>query len=173
MRAERARRVGAGFTLLEVLGAVVVIGVSFTLLARANIQALRAENVARRQLEASLLADRALAEIEAGLLTGSAPGVGNDERQEGGFVVRVAVEPLELGLDPLPERAPAAFGSNDGGPTLLAAPGRAEGSPLRLVRIEVAWPHAGAELAVLRETFVFDQSAVQSILETLVAEERP
>ena len=103
---------------------------------------------------------------------GTAPPVGEDEREDGVFTVRIAVEPLALELDPLPERAPTAFEGSSGGATLLVAPERAGGSPLRLVRIQVAWPQAGSELSVLRETFVFDQSAVQSTLDTLADEEQ-
>ena len=77
----------AAFTLLEVLAAAAVVGAAFTVLAQINIQGLRAEGTAMRRLEASLLADRVLSDMEAQLMMGVAPQVGRDEREMEGFWV--------------------------------------------------------------------------------------
>jgi len=160
----------AGFTLLEVLGAVAIIGLAFTLLARANIEGLRAEGTARRQLEASLLADRTLAGLEAQLQDGVVPELGSREDLVEGYRVEVEVTPLEVDLPPLPEPVPEGFGEEDTGPSLLdpgaggAPGGRNAPALLRRVRVEVAWAEGAAERSVLRETLVFDVAGAQALL---------
>lgn len=159
----RARRAG-GFTLLEVLGAVLVIGVAFTLLAAANIEGLRAEGVARRELEASLVADRTLARIEADLVAGTVPQMGVEQEESDGYRVRVEVTPLQVGLPPLPPEAPPELADEPGAPSLLVSPGGGTPTPLRHVEIRVTWDDGSFEHSVERETFVFDVAAAQSLL---------
>ncbi len=162
------RGTSRGFTLLEVLGAVAIIGVAFTLLARANIEALRAEGTARRQLAASLVADRSLAELEAGVLAGAPPAVGRRDQEVDGFAVAIDVQPMDFVLPPLPEGVVSGFEATTPANTLLpdARSGR-ETTPLRHVRIEVTWEDLGGPRSVLRETFVFDTSAVEATLTSL------
>jgi len=166
----------AGFTLLEVLGAVAIIGVAFTLLARANIEGLRAEGIARRQLEASLLADRTLAGLEAQLQDGVVPDLGSREDLVEGYRVEVEVTPLEIDLPPLTEPVPEGFGEEDSGPSLLAPAaggtpgGRGAPALLRRVRVEVAWSEGVSERSVLRETLVFDVAGAQALLGPLQQE---
>lgn len=156
-----------GFTLLEVLGAVLVIGVAFTLLAGANIEGLRAEGVARRELEASLLADRTLARIEADLVNGTVPEIDVREEEVDGYRVRVEVTPLQVGLPPLPPEAPPDFADEPGAPSLLVAPGGGTPSPLRHVQIQVVWDDGSFERSVERETFAFDVAGAQALLGSL------
>jgi len=153
-----------GFTLLEVLGAVAILGVSFTLLARANIEGLRAEGIARRQLEASLLADRTLAGIETDLENGTVPEIGSREDRVEGYRVEVEVTPLEVSLPPLPEPVPPGFERDSSDPSLLTPARRGAPALLRRVRIEVAWDEGPSERSVLRETFAFDLVGAQSLL---------
>jgi len=165
-------RAEPGFTLLEVLAAVLVVGMTFTVLAGANIDGLRAEGLAARRLEASLLADRTLAGIEAGLGAGAAPPVGTSESELDGFRVRVEVTPYELAPEPLPgepAQPPAGAGADE--PTLLAAPGSGAVTPLRRVAIQVLWDDGVAEHAVRRDSVVFDGVSVASLLEGIGAEE--
>jgi prepilin-type N-terminal cleavage/methylation domain-containing protein len=172
----------AGFTLLEVLAAVAVIGLTFTLLARANIEGLRAEGVAERKLEASLLADRllVLAELESQLAAGTAPPVGRSEREDQGFRVLLDVTPLELSL-PQPAGQPVpgsmqgrALGpSESAGPSLLAAPGTNTPTLLRRVHLEVAWFDGISEESVRRDTIVFDAVQAAPLLEGLAAAGAP
>jgi len=164
LRPRRPRGGAAGFTLLEVLGAVAIIGVAFTLLARANIEGLRAEGTAHRQLEASLLADRTLALLEAQLQDGTAPELGSREDLVEGYRVEVEVTPLEVDLPPLAEPVPPGFAGEDSGPSLLAPADRGAPALLRRVRIEVAWAEGTAERSVLRETLVFDVAGAQQLL---------
>ncbi len=162
----RALRRFPGFTLLEVLAAVLVIGISFTLVARANIEGLRAEGIAMRRLEASLLADRALAELESQLVIGTAPQVGRDEREVGDYRIEIEIAPLEIALAPLPPELgeAASLADRPGVPSLLTAPQQGGVTPLRHVRVAVVWNDGTGEDRVVRDTFLFDAESVSSFL---------
>jgi prepilin-type N-terminal cleavage/methylation domain-containing protein len=162
-------RARAGFTLLEVLAAVLVVGMVFPILARMNIQGLRAEGNSARRLEASLIADQAVAEIEIQLASGSAPQVGQDEREREEFRIRVEVTPLEFTLAALPEELAATPrpGDEAQGNSLLATPDSGRVTPLRHVHIAVAWQDGVFEESVVRDTFVFDAASVSGTLEGL------
>jgi hypothetical protein len=173
--AARAKR--AAFTLLEVLGAVVVVGLVFVALARASIQALRAEGDAARRLEASLLADRLLGEIEQQSWLGTAPEVGTQESEEAGFSVVVDVQPYTL-LDAIPPRETTRqiqrdTNAEDGrrtvvqGATLIGEQRRGSDPPLRSVTVSVRWVDGVQEREVRRSTFALDLTSVQADLEAL------
>ena len=55
--ARRLEPARGGFTLIEVLAAVALLGILYAVLARVAIEGLRAEGDSERRLEASLLAD--------------------------------------------------------------------------------------------------------------------
>src|SRR5262247_3649626 len=82
----------AGLTLLEVLGAVALLAILYTVLAKNAIEGLRSEGESRRRLEASLLADERLAEIELKLASGASPPTGHDEEEREGFRVVTEVK---------------------------------------------------------------------------------
>jgi prepilin-type N-terminal cleavage/methylation domain-containing protein len=165
-------RASRGFTLLEVLAAVAVLGLVFTSLAAWNIDGLRAEGRAQRRLEASLVADQVVAELEAALAAGTPPEVGRLEREVAGHAVLLEVEKLELALDD-PPRPPGALPDSEildgepAGPTLLAPPGSRRDTPLRLVRVSVAYGSEEAPEHVRRETFAWDAEAVASLTQGL------
>lgn len=163
------RSANPGFTLLEVLAAVAVIGVAFTSLAAWNIEGLRAESLAHGRLEASIVADYVLSELEAELAAGAVPPVGRVEREQDGHAVLLEVEPLPLALEPLPATngRPATAPGAAARPTLLAAPGSRAQTPLRLVRISVSIGDAETGDHVVRETFAFDAASVASLLDGL------
>lgn len=167
--AERRPRRG-GFTLLEVLAAVVVVGLTFALLARWNIEGLRAESRAEWRLQASLVADRVLAEMEAAHLAGTPPQVGEQRRTVDGFEVLVDVQPLSLALADVPPEIAASHPETTTpppGPTLLAAPGSGQVTPLRQVHVSVRWNDGIADNEVVRDTFAFDEASVASLLQPL------
>jgi prepilin-type N-terminal cleavage/methylation domain-containing protein len=172
MRSDPRVRTG-GFTLLEVLAAVLVIGMSFTVLARVNIEALRAEGIATRRLEASLLADRTLAELEAQqrIPPGNAPAVGREERAADPYRIEIEVEPLEITLAPLPPElgATPSFADRPGAPTLLSAPQQGAATPLRHVHVAVVWNDGSGEDRVVRDTFLFDAASVSGTLSAISA----
>ena len=59
-----------GFTLLEVLGAVAILGISYMVLATAAIQAMQGIGQSQRRIEASLIADQTLIDVEISTETG-------------------------------------------------------------------------------------------------------
>jgi prepilin-type N-terminal cleavage/methylation domain-containing protein len=165
-RSRRAR--GAGFTLLEVLAAVAVFAVFATLLAEQAMQGMRYEGDARRRMRASLLADRALWQVEAGLKLGAPPQPKQEVTEtEDEFRVQLDIQPLDLaqlGLAPPAEAAGEA-----------RAPAAAAGAlplPLYHVSVRVAWLDGIVEQAVTRTTFAFDGTAVAQALGSAEAEQQ-
>jgi len=65
---KRPRGEAGGFTLIEVVGAVAIVGIVFLVLSTATFRGIAAEGTAHRRLEASLVADDALAEVEIQML---------------------------------------------------------------------------------------------------------
>lgn len=171
MRADPARRERAAeaFTLLEVLAAVAILGILYATLARVGAQGMRSEATSRTRLEASLLADQRLAELETQVAAGSIPPVGRSEEELGEFVVTTEVEAYELPKPPTPEgtvnrtpSAPEAPGIFD-----LATAISEDGEPLlRKIQLSVVWEEFGAERKVLRTTYAFDLEAVANLVNT-------
>jgi prepilin-type N-terminal cleavage/methylation domain-containing protein len=149
-----------GFTLLEVLAAVAILGIWFVVLASVGVQGLRAEGNNERRLRASLLADMVLGEIELALLQGEVPAEG-EESERDGFEVRIDVLPLaDLELE-------------DGEPDLrgvLAAELPQLGQALYAITVEVAWLEVQDEFRVRRNTYGWDSA---SLREALGAEDPP
>jgi prepilin-type N-terminal cleavage/methylation domain-containing protein len=158
-----------GFTLLEVLVAVALLGLVVSVLAGSAIQGMSYEGDASRRTRASLLADRALWQIEAALKLGAPPQPSHEESQEGEeFRILVDVQPLDLSqgglgalLAPAPEgpgaATPAPAPTSDGAaaPVLM---------PLYQVFVRVSWIEGLRELEVTRSTFAFDGSAAAQAL---------
>jgi hypothetical protein len=150
------------FTLLEVLAAVAVLGLTVALLARGAIQGMRYEGDASRRLAASLLADRMLFEVESTLALGALPELGLQERDEGDLfrlTLEVApLDPLTLGLGPL-------FAGRPDSPDAPPPKPPPEAPKLLLVTVRVAWAEGLVEQAVTRTTFAYDASAAAELLE--------
>ena len=109
MSARRSRRDGA-FTLLEVMAAVLVLGMLYSVLATAAIQGLRSEGESKRRIEASLLADRWLSDLEIQLALGQVPEKGTQQEEVESYSVSTNVVPfdptamMEVGQDFLKKR---------------------------------------------------------------------
>ncbi len=166
-RTESYRRGGrAAFTLLEVLAAVAILGIWFTVLANAGIQGLRAEGRNHRQLRASLLADRTLAQLEIDLEDGIFPEVGltegeraggDDDERDSEFEVEIETTRFE----------DADFG--DAESTLLAALEEAPAlyAESHVVEIRVVWTEGYDEQVVTRTTYAWDRTAFDELIATL------
>lgn len=167
MRSASARGAAAraGFTLLEVLVAVGVLGLLYTVLAGIAMQGLRAEGESGRELRASLLADRALAEVELGGDLRVAPPV---EREEEEFVVAVEVAPFELALPPSTLREQGERGREPTGSLIQRGRG-SQTSALRRIDVRVSWNEGVFEREVLRTSFALDPEAAAPLLESLAA----
>ncbi len=157
-----------GFTLLEVLAAVAILSIWFIVLMGSAIQGLRAEGVSKRRLEAAMIADRKLSELEAASLGGTVPEATDDVSEEGEFTVTVVVRPF---VEPSGEEA-GGLAAAVGEPappldSLLASELPERGADLRRMDVTVAWTEGAGELQVTRTSFAFD---LESALEDYEAE---
>ncbi len=170
----------SGLTLFEVLAAVAVIGIVFTTLARSNIELLAREGLADRRLEASLVADAVLAEVEATAeIGGTAPEPGIEEREQDGYAVEIETTGFELALpEPGPDdRLPELFRSEarasiPDGQTLFPETLRGGAlPPVRRVTVRVRWEETAGTEEILRETVLFDVASAQSLLSGLAPDD--
>jgi prepilin-type N-terminal cleavage/methylation domain-containing protein len=173
-----------GFTLLEVLAAVAILGIAYIALGSSGIQGLQYEGEARRRLEASLLADSVLAEIETELEIEyhMTPPLGDDEREEGDFKIAVKVTPFSIVV---PEEqgnygkrlgdARSRLGGSGAqaqqpaipGPSLLGGDSGPGGvSPLR-IDVKIVWNEGFGERSVSRTTFALDSDAAHETLNAI------
>jgi len=145
----------SGFTLFEVMAAVLILGLMYTVLAQSAIEGVRSEGVSRRRMEASLLADERLSEIETAMQTGVPPAIGRTQEEVDDFEVRVDVVPFD---------ATAYLGEDieiaEGARGLLDASGDA---PLRLVDLRVVWLEIDREFEVRRTTFAYDNQLIAEL----------
>ena len=182
--ASRARPIG-GFTLLEVLAAVAVLAIVYTSLAQAAMQGLANQGDASRRLRASVLADQALSEIEAMLVAGTAPPLGERDlpSPDEDFAIAVEVRAFETlatalaatahddaAAAPAPKAAPQAGEPTDGAPKaanelLVAAPGAPP--PLLEIAVRVHWVEGSIEQEVSRTTFAADPAITDAALASL------
>jgi prepilin-type N-terminal cleavage/methylation domain-containing protein len=179
-RRQSGRSRSEGFTLLEVMAAVAVLALVYTVLARTGILGLQHEGEAERRLQASLLADLKLEEIETALEAGTPPQVGEEESQVDDFVVVVSVSPFDLVLPEVEEpRKESRAGEprrpgrslrdvQQLGPSLLVGE-RGQPSPLRRIDVRVGWLEGFGERSVVRTTFGLDPVAAQEALAALDA----
>lgn len=172
------RRAERGLTLLEVLGAVALLGILYTVLAGSAIDGLRSEGESRRRLRASLIADEKLTAIEMALLSGAAPPIGETSEPEDDFTIVTRVS----GFDPASARP--AVAETRSGPRSLAAR-RAEASreeapsifdepetpttppALRSIDVIVRWEEGVDEREVRRTTYALDAQAVDALFATV------
>jgi prepilin-type N-terminal cleavage/methylation domain-containing protein len=150
-----------GFTLLEVLVAVALLGLVVAVLARGAIQGMSYEGDAARRLRASLLADQALWEIETNLKLEVPPQPLHQESEDDVYRVSVDVQPLDAA-----QALAALLGPAEGEPAAPAAPPSAPAAPLPIfhVHVRVVWTEGLLEREVTRTTFAFDGSAAAAAL---------
>jgi len=163
-----------GFTLLEVMAAVVVLGLVYVVVAQGAIQGLQTEGDASRRLRASLLADRTLNGMELSLAQGSAPPLGQTETSEEEFTVVVEVSPFDVAS--LLEEATAQGGelaSSTSALELLTPPLRGGAPTVLSIAVTVIWTEGISEQAVTRDSFAFDLEAAAPLLETIPPPETP
>ncbi len=157
---EPARRPATGFTLLEVMAAVAILGVLYVVLATSAMQTLAALGESRRRLEASLLADKHLATAEEPLSLGTALELGERVEEVDIFLVTVDVREVDLallGLDLI-------SGDDDtSGPSILGGLGAAEPSSLREIQVRVAWDEGDRVIELVRTTYGFDQLGLDGL----------
>jgi prepilin-type N-terminal cleavage/methylation domain-containing protein len=157
-----------GFTLLEVLAAVAVLGLVYVVVARGAIQGMQTQGDASRRLRASLLADRTLNELELALAAGATPEIGETQSSQEDFEVVVEVAPFDVAslLEALtveedrPETSTASL--------RLLEPSVRGGAPTVLsIVVRVAWIEGVSEREITRTSFAFDAEAAAPLLETI------
>lgn len=160
-----SRRCRAGLTLIEVLAAVAVLGVGYIAVIQAGSEGLLREGETRRYLEASLIADQALFELEFDLDAGLIPEA--DTREVDGYELEIEISPVALTVAPPERNAPVEVANVD--QNSLLGGSRPTKSPLRRVELWVRWQEGFSERAVSRITFAFDPSSALGVLDALAA----
>lgn len=144
--------------MLEVMAAVLVLGLLYSVLADVAIEGLRAEGEAKRRLDASLMVDRLLGDMEAEMSIGVLPEEGVSQWEEDPYRIEREVAPLSLPLELvaiIKESDPESpFASDEAGATGI----------LR-VDLRVSWDEASRELSVARTTFTYDAAQYAAIAE--------
>lgn len=159
MRAPAGNQPG-GFTLLEVMAAVLVLGMLYSVLATSAIQGVRSEGESKRRLQASLIADEQLDDIETGLAEGDVPDIGDPQQSEDGdFTISTQVEPFDV----TPYLSDDFLKANPDAETLLAPGDHPEKSLLRQITVSVRWDEAGEQFEVHRTTLAYDVQTVEGM----------
>ena len=170
---------GGGFTLLEVLAAVMIFAVVVTMLIGSSTETVQRAQIARTRLEASALADRELARIEAALAARTRPPEDFEDTVDDLYVVRVWSEPAleDLGgaggagaAAPSESSIQALMTGSSGasalGPLIaIAAPG-IEPFLLRY-EIRVEWIDDAGPDQIERTTYAFDWEGAREALPDL------
>ncbi len=153
-----------GFTLLEVLAAVAILGIWYMVIAALAMQGLRSEGESRRLLEASLVADAAIADLESSISEGTTLPIEVTEEEKEEFLVITEVTAFDIPKpvadgQPVPPTGPTSVFANLQGP-------KGE-SPVRRINVKVTWTEGTRPRSVVRESFALDLSASQSKLAEL------
>lgn len=149
----------SGFTLLEVLAAIALLGVVFTALSRAASVGVLSEGHSRRLLEASLLADAELAQLELDTLAGALPEPGLEEKELDDYEVTIETlpwplpEPLRLARDELTTVESPVFGDGSD---------QAQGA-MREIHITISWSDGVRDRSLERVTYALDPAAVDGL----------
>ena len=168
-----------GFTLLEVLGAVAVLGIWYFVLAAWATDGLIREGQGLRKMRAGLIADRALAELESMSLQGSVPELMDEivepEDADGDlYTIRKQVTPftldyatgktaeqLERELEVVPFSTDLPLTSFIG----QNIPGFAR--HLYQINVVVSWNEGFMdEQAIYRTTYVFDMATASEVYQS-------
>jgi type II secretory pathway pseudopilin PulG len=159
----RAGAVGTGgVTLLEVLAGVLILGVLYTVLANAAIQGLQSEGRDRRRAEASLLADRELAQLESALAMGVLVENGTQEREEPPYRITVEVVPEDL-VAMLPQDVREETGLDDPSEVATLLVTEAGESRIQRLSVTVSWEEGFETASTARTTYGFDRTGLEDL----------
>lgn len=165
-----------GFTLLEVLAAVAILGLWYVVITHSSVLALHTQGESLRRLAAGAIADARLAELESDLLSGTVPPLGEVEEDEDSFRVKVEVAPFSQGWMPSEATDEAESGAAEESaadlPGLLAAETPGLLTDLYTLRVTVAWLEPDGFRLLTRASFAFDQESYLTKLEEAAAEGR-
>ena len=159
------RRRRHGFTLLEVLAAALIFALAVTVLIGTSSTGVHMAGVSAHRLEASLIADAELAQIEMLLNSQRTPPPAKEETDDI-YALRVLVEPAMAPSESGQEGAGSGVGSL-GAILATEAPGL-EAFLLRY-EIRVEWLEGVRPMLVRRTTFAFDWEGARAALPDLFA----
>jgi prepilin-type N-terminal cleavage/methylation domain-containing protein len=155
------RRLQRGFTLIEVLAAVLIFGLVFTMLARVALVGLRSEGLDRRKAEAALIADRELALLES-LMEIEPLEVGVTAKEADPYTITTEVQPEDvMAMLPTVLRDEIRRGGDDELETMLVDE-RGESRVQRL-SVVVEWDEAGEPARIERTTFALDTADLAAL----------
>ena len=173
-----------GFTLIEVMCAAVILALAVATITGIVKNAQLGEGHARRQAEASMLADRLLAELEETAAQGAALQPGTRDVSDGIFSAKIEVAAFDpTALEEL---------GGDGGSTAkkdsgsqarqsdvaaaggwLATPEAEANPPVYQVTLHVAWDEGASATQVTRTSFFLNPVALKALEAEDAAEEAP
>ena len=155
-RADPSSRTCGGFTLLEVLAAVAILGIWYAVLASVAIQGVRAEGENERRVRASLIADEVLDDLETEMDEGTFPELGVAETERDSFRIEVETAPIaESGL------------ATDFDLFALLSGEAAEGLMRDLLAIEVrvVWKEGVDDKVIRRITYAWNSTTLTEALQ--------
>jgi len=161
----------AGLTLLEVLAAAMIFAMVMTVLIGTSSTAVHNVGQSARRLEANLLADEILADLEIQMKQGYAPEVSELPTESEDFAIQTTRTDVIPG-DPnaSPASALQALAGSTGDITAMLATGLPEvGAYLRQYDIEVSWVEQEGTQTVRRTTFAYDWDLAAAELPELFA----
>jgi hypothetical protein len=141
----------AGLTLLEVLAAAMIFAMVMTVLIGTSSTAVHHIGTSARRLEANLVADEILADLEIRMNRGQAPEVEDLETEREQFTIQTTRSDLSLDSG-------NSLGSEGGGSVtaMLGAELPEVAKHLKQYDIEVSWFEQTGAQSVTRTTFAFD-----------------
>jgi hypothetical protein len=149
----RTRRQELGLTLLEVLAAAMIFSMVMTVLIGTSSTAVHNIGVSARRLEANMLANEILTDLEIQMKQGIAPEVVENESTRDQFAIRV----FRTDLVQNPEADPAGSTNAASSFALMLGPDLPEvAKHLKQYDIEVSWIEQNGPQTVSRTTFAFD-----------------
>lgn len=154
----------SGFTLLEVLGAVAILGISYLVLASTSIGAIQGIGREQRRIGASLLADQTVAELEIAVRTEQPLDPRQEEWESGPFTVRLEVLDMSLQYEGTGEPQDAVdllefLGNEANGEFAEHRTKNLLLGYLREVHVAVRWKDGPNEFQVTRTAFLYDHLA--------------
>lgn len=166
----RPSRRRSGLTLLEVLAAAMIFAMVMTVLICTSSTAVHSVGVSSRRLEANLLADGVLADLEIMMKQGYAPDVSEFPTESEGFAVQATrIDVLgDAAGTPGGALADLAGGSGDIA-SVLATELPEVASYLRQYELEVSWIEQDGTHSVTRTTFAYDWDLASEELGDLFA----
>lgn len=151
---------GDGFSLLEVMAAVAILGIWYVTLSGSAITGVRSQAISQNRMHASLIADMVLAELEAQAMGEASPEVGGDEYEHDDFyTVRIEVSNLAdpdggNDIEPEPLDEEAIYGEDMFAFLQAEMPAMLE--HMRAIQVEVSWQDGDRVMRVLRTTYAYD-----------------